>query len=101
MRRTSHHTVSPWAGRATAATSSRSSGTVKALDDLAAHHCDLRGDGPPGLPEALAQVRGLTFALCARATPDPGRAVAGDDPAALAPSVAAAFDRLGLLAPAP
>ncbi|MEU5868968.1 MULTISPECIES: TetR/AcrR family transcriptional regulator [unclassified Nonomuraea] len=127
------------------------------LDDLAAHHRDLRGDGPPGLPEALAQVRELTLALCARATLDPGRhvlrerliadhpelgdrtarkqrrfaetmaeilrehgasaetaalapqlalacytagrAVAGDDPAALTPSVAAAFDRLGLLPP--
>ncbi|MER6583751.1 helix-turn-helix domain-containing protein [Nonomuraea sp. NPDC001023] len=129
------------------------------LDGLAAHHRELRGDRPPGLPEALAQVRELTLALCARATLDPvryvlrerliaghpelgdrtarkqrrfaetmtevlrehgatpetaalapqlalacytaGRAVAGDDPAALAPSVAAAFDRLGLLPPAP
>ncbi|MFF0863586.1 TetR/AcrR family transcriptional regulator [Nonomuraea sp. NPDC003560] len=128
------------------------------LDGLAAHHRELRGDRPPGLPEALAQVRELTLALCARATLDPGRyvlrerliadhpelddrtarkqrrfadtmteilrehgatpetaalapqlalacytagrAVAGDDPAALAPSVAAAFDRLGLLPPA-
>lgn len=124
------------------------------LDVIGRIHGELRGDGPPSLAEALAQVRGSTLALCDRATRDArryvlrerlisehpdlddrtarkqrrfaeamsemlreqgasdetvalapqvalacynaGRAVAGGDPAALGPNVAAAFDRLGI-----